>query len=291
MADLDDIREGNKFGIGIEQKNPSFHIKGTGNLLWGAKDRMTRIFNPQTARTVMLAFDHGFIMGPTSGLERIDLNIVPLMEYADCLMCARGILQSSVPANINKPICLRSDAGTTILTELNDNVVIDIEDAIRMNASAMAIMLAIGDPEMEAKTVANLFKMADMGAKYGIPVMGVTAVGQDMARDARYFGMASRVCAENGANIVKTYYCEDFENVVAACPVPIVIAGGKKLPEKEALELCYMAINDGAAGVDMGRNVFQSEDPVAMIQAVSSVVHKNHTVDQAYELFEELKQG
>jgi 3-hydroxy-5-phosphonooxypentane-2,4-dione thiolase len=128
-----------------------------------------------------------------------------------------------------------------------------------------------------------------LGSKYGIPVMGVTAVGKDMARDSRYFGLASRVCAENGANIVKTYYCEGFENVVAACPVPIVIAGGKKLPEKEALELCYMAINDGAAGVDMGRNVFQSEDPIAMIQAVSAVVHQNFTVDQAFELFNDLK--
>jgi 3-hydroxy-5-phosphonooxypentane-2,4-dione thiolase len=289
MADLDDIREGNKFGTDISVQNQSFHVKGAGNLSWGAKDRLTRIFNPKTSKTVMLAFDHGFIMGPTSGLERIDLNIVPLMEYADCLMCARGILQSTVPANINKPICLRSDAGTTILTELNDNVLLDIEDAIRMNVSAMAIMLAIGDPAMEAKTVANLFKMADMGAKYGIPVMGVTAVGKDMARDARYFGLASRVCAENGANIVKTYYCDGFENVIAACPVPIVIAGGKKLPEKEALELCYMAINDGAAGVDMGRNVFQSENPVAMIQAVSAVVHQNYSVDQAYELFLETK--
>jgi 3-hydroxy-5-phosphonooxypentane-2,4-dione thiolase len=229
MADLDDIREGKKFGTGVSVKSQSFHVKGSDNLSWGAKDRLTRIFNPETARTVMLAFDHGFIMGPTSGLERIDLNIVPLMEYADCLMCARGILQTSVPANINKPICLRSDAGTTILTELNDNVLIDIEDAIRLNVSAMAIMLAIGDPAMEAKTVANLFRLADMGSKYGIPVMGVTAVGKDMARDARYFGLASRVCAENGANIVKTYYCEGFENVVAACPVPIVIAGGKKL--------------------------------------------------------------
>lgn len=289
MADLDDIREGKKFGAGIEIKNQAFHVRGSGNLGWGAKDRLTRIFNSRTARTVMLAFDHGFIMGPTSGVERIDLNIVPLMEYADCLMCSRGILQSSVPANINKPVCLRSDAGTTILTELNDNVVIDIEDAIRLNASAMAIMLAVGDPAMEAKTVANLCRLADLGARYGIPVMGVTAVGKDMARDARYFGLASRVCAENGANIVKTYYCEGFENVVAACPVPIVIAGGKKLPEKEALELCYMAINDGAAGVDMGRNVFQSEDPVAMIQAVGAVVHNNYTPDQAYEMFMDIK--
>lgn len=288
MADLDDIREGKKFGIGVEVKNQSFHVKGADNLSWGMKDRLTRILNPQSGRTVMLAFDHGFIMGPTSGLERIDLNITPLMEYADCLMCARGILQSSVPANINKPICLRADAGTTILTELNDNVVIDIEDAIRMNVSAMAIMLAIGDLAMEAKTVANLYRMADMGAKYNIPVMGVTAVGKDMARDARYFALASRVCAENGANIVKTYYCDGFENVVAACPVPIVIAGGKKLPEKDALELCYNAINDGAAGVDMGRNVFQSENPVAMIQAVSALVHKNLTVDHAYEMYQDL---
>lgn len=288
MADLDDIREGKKFGIGVEVKNQVFHVKGAGNLPWGMKDRLTRIFNPESGRTVMLAFDHGFIMGPTSGLERIDLNITPLMKYADCLMCTRGILQSSVPANINKPVCLRSDAGTTILTELNDNVVIDMEDAIRMNVSAMAIMLAIGDPVMEAKTVANLYKMSDLGSKYNIPVMGVTAVGKDMARDSRYFGLASRVCAENGANIVKTYYCDGFENVVAACPVPIVIAGGKKLPEKEALELCYKAINDGAVGVDMGRNVFQSENPVAMIQAVSAVVHKNYSVDEAYKFYLEL---
>lgn len=289
MADLDDLREGNKFGIGQAVQNQSFHIKGADNLSWGKKDRLTRIFNPKSGRAVMLAFDHGFIMGPTSGVERIDLTIAPLMEYADCLMCSRGILQSSVPANINKPICLRSDAGTTILTELNDNVVIDVEDAIRLNVSAMAVMLAIGDPEMEAKTIANLFRAVDSGSRYGIPVMGVTAVGKDMARDARYFGLASRVCAENGANIVKTYYCDGFEKVVASCPVPIVIAGGKKLPEKDALELCYKAINDGAAGVDMGRNVFQSEDPVAMIQAVHALVHENLSVDQAFQLFNDLK--
>ncbi len=289
MADLDDLREGNKFGIGQAVKNQTFHIKGADNLSWGMKDRLSRIFNPKTGKSVMLAFDHGFIMGPTSGVERIDITIAPLMEYADCLMCSRGILQSSVPASTNKPICLRSDAGTTILTELNDNVVIDIEDAIRMNVSAMAVMMAIGDPKMEAKTVSNLFRTADLGSKYGIPVMGVTAVGKDMARDSRYFGLASRVCAENGANIVKTYYCDGFENVVAACPVPIVIAGGKKLPELEALELCYKAINDGAAGVDMGRNVFQSEDPVAMIQAVHALVHENLAPVVAFEMFNDLK--
>ena len=289
MADLDDLREGCNFGLGIQTADRSFHVKGAENLPWGMKDRLSRIFNPKTGKTVMLACDHGFIMGPTSGLERIDLNIVPLIEYADCLMCTRGILRSVIPPTANKPICLRSDAGTSILTSLNDNVLIDVEDAIRMNVSAMAVMLAIGDTEHEATTVANLYKAVDKGTRYGIPVMGVTAVGKDMARDARYFGLASRIAAENGANIVKTYYCDGFEKVAAACPVPIVIDGGKKLPELEALELCYNAINEGAAGVDMGRNVFQSEAPAAMIQAVSAVVHDNMKPIQAFELFNELK--
>jgi len=289
MADLDDLRDGVNFGIGVTSSLEGFHVKGAAHYSWGMKDRLSRIFNPATGKTVMLAFDHGFIMGPTSGLERIDLNIVPLIKYADCMMCTRGILQTLVPPNTNKPVCLRSDAGTSILTELNDNVVIDIEDAIRMNVSAMAVMLSIGDPAFEAKTVANLYKMVDLGNRYNIPVMGVTAVGKQMARDARYFSLATRICAENGAHIVKSYYCEGFENVAAACPVPIVIAGGKKLPEKEALEMCYNAINDGAAGVDMGRNVFQSTAPAAMIQAVHAVVHDGLTPDQGFELFNDLK--
>ena len=263
MADLDDLREGCNFGLGVAATNNSFHVKGAEHLPWGMKDRLSRIFNPKTGKTVMLAFDHGFIMGPTSGLERIDLNIVPLIEYADCLMCTRGILRTVIPPSTNKPICLRSDAGTSILTELNDNVLIDVEDAIRMNVSAMAIMLSIGDAAHEAKTVANLYKAVDKGTRYGIPVMGVTAVGKDMARDARYFGLA--------------------------CPVPVVIAGGKKLPELEALELCYKAISEGASGVDMGRNVFQSEAPAAMIQAVHAVVHENLKPEQAFELFNALK--
>ncbi|TKG91543.1 3-hydroxy-5-phosphonooxypentane-2,4-dione thiolase [Puteibacter caeruleilacunae] len=289
MADLDDLRDGVNFGLGQKVENQSFYLKGCDHLDWGIKDRLSRIFRKESGRTVMLAFDHGFIMGPTSGLERIDLNILPLAEHADCLMATRGIIRASVPPTYNKPICLRSDAGTTILTDLNDNVVVDVQDAVRMNASAMAVMLAIGDEKTEAKTVANLTHAVDMGQKFGVPVMGVTAVGKDMARDARYFGLASRVCAENGANIVKTYYCEGFSNVVAACPVPIVIAGGKKLPELDALDLCYKAINDGASGVDMGRNVFQSEDPIAMIQAVAGVVHEGLTPQQGFEMFQDLK--
>ena len=289
MADMDGFREAADFGIGQASPQTGFHVKGASSMDWGMKDRLSRIFNMKTGRTVMLAFDHGFIMGPTSGLERIDLTILPLIEYADCLMCTRGILRSVIPPMTGKPVCLRSDAGTSLLTSLNDNVLIDIEDAVRLNVSAMAVMLAIGEAEHEAKTVANLYKAVDKGTRYGIPVMGVTAVGKDMARDARYFGLASRIAAENGANIVKTYYCEGFEKVAAACPVPVVIAGGKKLPELEALELCYKAVNDGASGVDMGRNVFQSEAPAAMLQAVRAVVHDNMSPNQAFELFNELK--
>jgi putative autoinducer-2 (AI-2) aldolase len=237
----------------------------------------------------MLAFDHGYIMGPTSGLERMDLTITPLIEYADCIMCTRGALRSIVPPTSNKPISLRYSAGTTVLTDLNDECLLDIEDAIRVNASALAIMVAIGS-KYEAVTVRNLVRTADLGAKYGIPTLGVTAVGKELARDARYLGLASRICAENGATFVKTYYCETgFEQVVAACPVPIVIAGGKKLPEDEALDFAYQAIQQGAAGVDMGRNVFQSEHPIAMIQAVRAVVHDKRTPKEAFELYQTIK--
>ena len=290
MADMDGILENKDkdYGIGIPVAGQSFFLKGSDNLDWGMKHRLSRIFNEKSGRTVMLAFDHGYIMGPTSGLERLDLNIVPLIKYADSIMCARGALRSVVPPSMDKAICLRYSAGTSILTELNNECVLDISDAIRTSASAMAVMVSIGGT-YEAKTIENLVRTADMGYKYGIPTMGVTAVGKEMARDARYFATASRICAENGANIVKTYYCDGFERVVNSCPVPIVIAGGKKLPELEALELCYNAINDGAAGVDMGRNVFQSEAPEAMIQAVRGVVHENLTPAQALEMFNDLR--
>ena len=289
MADLDDIRDGREYGVGVAQRTDGFFLQGSNNLDWGMKDRLSRIFNPATGRTVMLAFDHGFIMGPTSGVERIDLSIVPLIEHADCLMCARGVLRALVPPTCRKPVCLRSDAGTSILTELNHNVVIDIQDAVKLNASAIAVMVSVGDAATEAETVANLYQAVDAGQASGIPVMGVTAVGKDMARDARYFGLASRLCAENGANIVKTYYTEGFEKVVACCPVPIVIAGGKKLPELEALDLAYRAIQSGASGVDMGRNVFQSEKPAAMIQAVGAVVHQGLKPAEAFQMFSDLK--
>lgn len=289
MPDAEGNKEAASYGFDQPQKNKAFFLKGNENQGWGLKNRLSRIFNPKSGHTVMLACDHGFIMGPTSGLERIDLTINPLLGYADCLMCTRGVLRSLIPSTLDKPVCLRSDAGSTILTALNDNVDIDVEDVVRMNVSAMAVMVAAGDKAYEAKTVANLVHAVDVGERFGIPVLGVTAVGKDMVRDARYFRLATRVAAENGASFVKTYYTEGFETVTASCPVPIVIAGGKKLPEDQALELAYKAISDGAAGVDMGRNVFQSAKPVAMIKAVSAVVHKGMNAKDAFQLYNDTK--
>ncbi len=291
MADLDGIKDGKDFGVGVPQAQENFFLKGSNSLDWGLKNRLAQIFNPKSGKTVMLAFDHGYFQGPTSGLERIDLNIAPLFDHADVLMCTRGILRSVVPASTNKAIALRCSGGNSVLGELsNELIAVDIEDAIRVNASAMAAQIYIGS-EYEHQSIGNLVKLVDLGNKYGIPMLAVTGVGREMARDARYFSLASRIAAELGAHYVKTYFVEEgFEQVTHSCPVPIVIAGGKKLPELDALTMAYKAIDQGAAGVDMGRNIFQSEDPVAMIQAVAAVVHEGEKPEQAYALFQELKQ-
>jgi putative autoinducer-2 (AI-2) aldolase len=280
------------FGIGIPVPNPVYALKGANNYDWGMKDRLSRIFDPATGNTVMFAFDHGYIMGPTSGLERIDLTILPLIEHADCLMCTRGVLRSCVAPIHNKPIALRCSAGSTVLTELNDECVgVEIEDALRLNASMMAGMVEIGGAH-EALTIRNLCRMIETGNRYGVPTLGVTAVGHDMTRDARYLGLASRVLAENGAQVVKTYYCDEgFDRVTAGCPVPIVVAGGRKTPERASLELAYRAIDQGAAGVDMGRNIFQAEHPSAMIRAVRAIVHGGQTGDEAYEIYQDLQRS
>jgi putative autoinducer-2 (AI-2) aldolase len=288
MPDVDELKEGKKYFKDTPQKTEGFFLKGSNSLEWGMKDRLARIFNPVSGNTVMLAFDHGYLMGPTSGLERMDLTIVPLIEYADCIMCTRGALRTIVPPTAGKPVSLRYSSGTTVLTELNDECVMDIEEAVRINASLLAVMVAVGD-RFEATTIRNLTRTVDLGSRFGIPTLGVTAVGKDMARDARYLSMASRVCAENGAHVVKTYFCEGFEQVASTCPVPIVLAGGKKLPELDALTMAYQAIDQGASGVDMGRNIFQAGDPIAMIQAVRAVVHDRETPDRAFELYNTLK--
>ncbi len=272
------------------QITPGFFLKGAGSLDWGMKNRLSRIFNPATGRTVMLAIDHGYFQGPTTGLERIDLNIVPLMPLADALMLTRGILRTTVPPSLTKPIVLRCSGGPSILKELSDEeLAVDIEDAIRLNVSAVTLQVFIGG-EFETRSVHNMTRLVDMGLRAGIPTLAVTAVGKAMTRDAQYLRLACRICAELGAQFVKTYFCgEDFETVTASCPVPIVMAGGKKLPELEALTMAYNAIQQGASGVDMGRNIFQSDAPQAMMQAVAKVVHENMKPKAAFDLFETLK--
>jgi putative autoinducer-2 (AI-2) aldolase len=290
MADKDDIKEGKEFHLDVPQVNKPFFLKGSGALDWGMQNRLAQIFNPESGRTVMLAFDHGYFQGPTTGIERIDINIAPLIPYADVLMCTRGALRTVIPAETNKPIVLRCSAGQSVLTELSQELVaVDIEDTIRLNAAAMAAQVYIG-AEFEHKSIANVVKLIDTGTRYGIPTLAVTGVGADMDRDLRYFSLATRICAEIGAHYVKSYYFEPgFERVVAGCPVPIVIAGGKKLPELEALEMAYKAVDQGASGVDMGRNIFQSDSPVGMIQAVGAVVHKNEKPEHAYQIYEGVK--
>lgn len=288
MAEKDHKSEGKNFRENIPYENHPFFLKGMENVDWGMKGRLSHIFNPKDGKTVMLAFDHGYIMGPTTGLERLDLDIHDLVEEVDVLMATRGAFRTSIDPTHNKAIALRSTAGSSVLDDdmSHEVLAVDVEDAIRMNASCIAVQTFIGAPG-EKDSINNLCKAVDLGNKYGIPVLGVVAVGKQMERTTEFFLLATRMLAEFGASIVKTYYCEDFEKVVAACPVPIVIAGGKKLPEREALEMVYKAIQAGAAGVDMGRNVFQAENPKAMAHAIKMIVHEEKTPEEAYAYYKE----
>jgi putative autoinducer-2 (AI-2) aldolase len=285
MPEADSAKEKN-FYLDIPMKSDPFFLRGCNSLDWGLKNRLSNIFNPESGRTVMLAIDHGYFQGPTTGLERIDVNILPLIPYADTLMLTRGILRTIIPPTYTRGIVLRASGGPSILKELsNEQTALDIEDAIRLNAAAMAVQVFIGG-EYETQSVANMTKLVDLGNRYGIATLAVTAVGKEMVRDAKYMRLATRICAELGATYVKTYYTdEDFDTVVASCPVPIVIAGGKKLPELDALKMASNAIKAGALGVDMGRNIFQAEKPIAMIQAVRKVVHEDATPEKAYDFY------
>lgn len=290
MPEADNTKTAKNFYTDVPQESELFYLKGSNSLDWGMKNRLARIFNPKSGRTVMLAFDHGYFQGPTTGLERIDQTILPLAPYADTLMLTRGVLRSMIPAAVSQSIVVRASGGPSILKELsNEEIAMDIEDSIRLNASAMAVQVFIGG-EYEKQSVVNMTRLVDMGLRYGIPTLAVTAVGKDMVRDARYFRLATRICAELGAHYIKTYYvAEGFDTIVSCCPVPIVIAGGKKIPELDALKMAYNAIQQGAAGVDMGRNIFQSEAPIAMMRAVRSVVHENETPEKAYDMYQTLK--
>jgi putative autoinducer-2 (AI-2) aldolase len=257
---------------------------------WGMKNRISRIIKPRTGHCVMLAVDHGYFQGPTTGLRNLGKTVDPLLPYADALMITRGAIRNWIDPTVDIPIILRVSGGQSILKELSNEIITtSIEDAIRINASAITCSVYIGG-EYEKETIDNLSKIVDEGEKYGIPVLAVTAVGKDMVRDARYLSLASRICLETGAHMIKTYYTENFMEVVEACGnVPVVIAGGKKIPEMDALKMAYDAVSEGAVGVDMGRNIFQSDSPVGMIKAVKSIVHDGKSAEEAYDIYEQSK--
>ncbi len=257
---------------------------------WGLENRMSRIFDPRDGRALMLAVDHGYFLGPTSGLEKPYEAVKDLLPYADTLMLTRGVLRSSIPATEQTPIVLRVSGGTSVLFEdlSNEELTVSMEDAVRLNVAGVAISIFVGAPH-EKQTLQNMASLIDEGNALGIPVLAVTAVGKDMGRNARYLGLACRIAAEMGAHFVKTYYCEDFEKVSGNCPVPTVIAGGKKIPEADALAMAYNAIQAGARGVDMGRNIFQSDCPTGMIQAVRAIIHENAKPNEAWDIYETIK--
>jgi putative autoinducer-2 (AI-2) aldolase len=292
MADTDGGAEGREFHAGVPQATEGFFLEGSAHYDWGLKNRLARIFDPRTGRTVMLAFDHGYFQGPTTGLERIDLSIVPLIPYADTLMLTRGVLRTLIPPATRAAIVLRASGGPSVLKELSNEVLaLDIEDALRLNAAALAVQVFVGG-EHETESIHNLTRLVDAGNRYGVAVLAVTAVGRELTRDAKYLRLATRICAELGAHYVKTYYVEDgFETVTSCCPVPIVIAGGRKLAERDALTMAANAVAQGAAGVDMGRNIFQSAAPAAMLRAVRAVVHDGASPAEAFDLFRRLAES
>jgi 3-hydroxy-5-phosphonooxypentane-2,4-dione thiolase len=252
---------------------------------FGMKNRLSRIFQPKTGKTVMLAVDHGFFQGPTTGLKDLKKTVTPLAPHADCLFITRGMLRTSIDPKSDVSVCLRVSGGPSILGELsNEDITTSVEEALRLNASGVGMSIFVG-AKNEDRTIANLGRLVNEAERYGMPVLAVTAVGKDMGRDARYLGLACRIAAEIGAHFVKTYYCEDFHKIVEGCPVPIVMAGGKKLPERDALQMTANAIKEGASGVDMGRNIFQSDNPVGMIKAIRAIVHKRASVDEAFEIY------
>jgi putative autoinducer-2 (AI-2) aldolase len=256
------------------------------------KNRLSRMIKPATGRSVMLACDHGYFMGPTNKLENPRETIEPLLPYADTLAVTRGVLRSSVDPKWDTPILLRVSGGTSILKDdlSDEEITSSMKDAVRLNVAAVALSIFVGTSH-EKQTLVNLSKLVDEGTEYGIPVMAITAVGKELEkRDAKYLALACRLAAEIGVQVVKTYYCEDFGKVVNGTPVPLVVAGGPKLnTEEDVFNLAFNAVREGAVGVDMGRNIWQNENPVAMIKAIRAIVHENATVREALQVFNENK--
>ena len=252
---------------------------------FGMTNRLARIIKPKTGKTVMLAVDHGYFQGPTTGLRDLGKTVSPLIPYADCLFITRGMIRNCIDPRSDVSVCLRVSGGPSILGELsNEDITTSLEEAIRLNAAGVGMSIFVGATN-EDRTIANLGRLVNEAERYGIPVLAVTAVGREMARDARYLSLACRIAAEIGAHFVKTYYCEDFYKIAEGCPIPIVMAGGKKIPEMDALHMTANAIKEGASGVDMGRNIFQSDNPVGMIKAIRAIVHKGATVKEAFAIY------
>jgi putative autoinducer-2 (AI-2) aldolase len=256
----------------------------------GIQSRMNRIINPKDHRVVMLAVDHPYFQGPTTGLRNMSNTIKTLLPYCDCLMTTRGAVRSNIATEDvgSKPIMLRVTGGNSVLfEELSDEkLTVTIQEAIRMDAAGVAVSVFIGSANQQ-QTILNLTDIINQAEEYGIPVLAVTAVGKNMARDLRYLALASRICQDAGARIIKTYYCEEFSKLVdSVSPTPVVVAGGKYTSPPDALHMAYNSVQAGAAGVDFGRNIFQDDNPVGMIKAIGSIVHGNHTVKEAMDIYQ-----
>ncbi len=259
---------------------------------WGMSNRISRMIKPVTGHSLMLACDHGYFMGPTRKLENPRKTIEPLLPYADTLAVTRGVLRSSIDPKWDTPILLRVSGGASILKEdlSDEEITTSMKEAARLNVAAVAISIFVGTSH-EKQSLINLAKLVDDGYEYGMPVVAITAVGKELEkRDAKYLALACRLAAEIGAQIVKTYYCDNFSKVVNGTPVPLVVAGGPKLnSEVDIFNLVYNALEAGAVGVDMGRNIWQSDNPIATIKAIRALVHENATVKEAIQVFEENK--
>jgi len=254
---------------------------------WGMANRMAQLIQTD-GRALFLPVDHGYFQGPTRRLEEPRKTIEPLLPYADAIFITRGVLRSCVDPDNTRPVILRVSGGTSMAGKdlANEGITTSMEEAIRLNASALGMSIFVGS-DYEKESLLNLSKLVDEGEKYGVPVMAVTAVGRELEkRDARYLAMACRIAAELGARVVKTYWCENFDKVAMGCPAPVIMAGGPQVEtELEVFEFVYDGMQRGAIGVNLGRNIWQNDFPVAMIQAIRAIVHENATPKEAQELF------
>ena len=258
---------------------------------WGMKNRLNKLIQPD-GKALFLPIDHGYFQGPTTKLEKPGETIKPILQYADALMLTRGVLRNCVEPNIEKPIILRVSGGASVVGAdlANETITTSIKEIIKLNASAVSMSVFVGS-KYEHQTLKNLAKLVDKCEEYGIPVMAVTAVGRELEkRTARYLGLCCRIAAELGARVVKTYYCgEGFEKVVNGCPVPVVIAGGPKVSSQlEVFEFVYDGLQKGAIGVNLGRNIWQTQNPVASIRSIRAIIHDNYTAKEALDLFNKI---